>query len=401
MRTRTWVRLPVAAAALLCVLVVAFGAGVWADQRFPQFMPAFGQNRTLLDQTTQLQALRVIQAHYWTSDLDATQLSDGSIAGMVQGLGDPFTRYLTPAQYQAQQESSEGRHPASIGVSLVFEGEQTVVSGVLPASPAQHAGIQAGDVVLAVNSQPTAGLAHDQVSALLGSPGQSEVTLLVQRGASQLTLSMHRAAFTSPTVVSTRLPGDVLYMRIYQFGTTTADEFTKQLQAGLPAHGIVLDLRRNGGGFVSAAVTVVSAFVKTGEVLETRERNRSQVTNVTGNAIAPAVPLVVLVDGGTASSSEIVAGALRAHHRAVLVGVKTFGKGSVQVDYPLNNGGALRLTVQHWLLPNGQTVDRRQGLQPDREVTLPGPQDMYDVATPQRGFDLDGQLLAALQTLGG
>lgn len=400
MRTPKWVRVPAAAAAVLVLLVVAFGAGVWADQRFPQFMPAFGQNRTLLDQTTQQQALRIIQAHYWTSDLDGTQLSDGSIAGMVQGLGDPFSRYLTPAQYRAQQESNEGRHPTSIGVNWTVQGNHPVVTGVLPASPAQEAGIQAGDVILTVNAHPTAGLGSHQVSALFDDTAQPEVTLLMQRGTSQLTFSMRRAAFTSPTVVSTRLPGDILYLRIYQFGTRTADEFTKQLRAGLPARGVVLDLRRNGGGFVSAAVTVVSAFLKSGEVLETRERNSTQVVDVEGNAIAPSVPLVALVDGATASSSEIVAGALQAHHRAELVGVKTFGKGSVQFEYRLNNGGALQLTVQHWLLPNGQSVDRRRGLEPDHVVSLPAPQDMYDVATPQRGYELDTQLQVGLQILG-
>jgi carboxyl-terminal processing protease len=271
---------------------------------------------------------------------------------------------------------------------------------VLPASPAQQAGVQAGDAILAVNGAATAGLSAEQVSELIGT-GESDVALLLERGTAQLTLSMRRVAFTSPTVVSTRLPGDVLYLRIYQFGTTTGDEFKQQLNGGLPAKGVILDLRGNGGGFVSAAVTVVSAFVASGEVLETRGRNSTQAIDVHGHAIAPTVPLVVLVDGSSASSSEIVAGALQAHHRAELVGVKTFGKGSVQVDYPLNNGGALRLTVQHWLLPNGQTVDRRRGLEPDHIVMLPAPQDMYDVATPQRSDETDTQLQAALQQLGG
>jgi carboxyl-terminal processing protease len=400
-RLPRWARLTVGAAALLLLLVVAFGAGAWIDQRFPEHMPVFGQNRTLLDNTTQQQALRIIQAHYWTSDFDGTQLSHGSIAGMVQGLGDPFTRYLTPAQYRAQQESNQGQHPAAIGVSLVFEGGRPIVSGVLPASPAQQAGVQSGDAILAINAHPTAGLSAEQVSALIDSAPQSEVTLLVQRGTSDLTLSMHRFPFASPAVVSTRLPDDILYLCIYQFGTTTDQEFTQQLHAGLPARGVVLDLRRNGGGFVSAAVTVVSAFLQSGEVLETRSRESTQVTGVDGNAIAPTVPLVILVDGATASSSEIVAGALQVQHRATLVGIQTFGKGSVQVSYPLNNGGALRLTVQHWLLPNGQSVDRRRGLEPDRVATLTAPQDMYDVATPQRGYDTDSQLQAALQMLGG
>lgn len=386
---------------LVLLLVFAFGAGIWTDQRFPQLVPAFGQNRTVLDQTTQQQALRLIQAHYWNRDLDGTQLSDGSIAGMVQGLGDPFSRYLTPAEYRAQQEVDQGRHPASTGITVSLQEGHLIVTGVLPDSPAQHAGVRAGDEILAIDGQQTQGLSGEELTALLqGAPG-SEVTFLLQRGASQLTLSMRRDPFTSPSVVSTRLPGDILYLRIYQFGTTTSEEFTRDLKAGLPARGVVLDLRRNGGGFVNAAVTVVSAFVSSGEVFETRERGGSQVTDVRGDAIAPRVPVVVLVDGGTASSSEIVAGSLRAHHRAELVGVHTFGKGSVQVTYPLHNGGALRLTVQHWFLPNGQSVNNGAGLAPDRTVELGAPQDMYDVATPERSGAADAQLQAALQMLGG
>jgi carboxyl-terminal processing protease len=400
-RMPRWARRVAGASALLLVAVLAFGAGAWADQRFPEYVPAFGQNRTLLDQTTQQQALRIIQAHYWNRDLDGTALSEGSVSGMVQALGDPNTRYLTPAQYEAQQQANEGRHPPGIGVALGPAGEHPVVSGVLPGSPAQQAGVQAGDAILAVDGHPTAGLDTPEVSALIRGAPDAEVVLLVQRGAAQLSLSMHRRPFTSPTVVSTRLPGDILYLRIYQFGTTTADEFTSELKAGLPARGVVLDLRQNGGGFVTAAVTVVSAFLESGEVFQTQSRDATHVTDVEGGAIAPTVPLAILVDGSTASSSEIVAGALEVHDRADLVGVRTFGKGSVQNTFPLHDGGALQLTVQHWVLPNGQSVDRRRGLEPDRVVTLPAPQDMFDVATPQRGDAADTQLQAALQTLGG
>lgn len=396
-----WSRLVGGAGALLLVAVIAFGAGAWTDQRFPEFVPAFGQNRTVLDQTTQLQALRIIQARYWTGDLNGTELSEGSVSGMVQALGDPNSRYLTPAQYEAQQQANQGRHPPGIGVTVAVEGEHAIVTGVLPGSPAQQAGVETGDVILAVDGHPTVGLEGAEVSALIRGAPDSEVMLLVQRGASQLTLSMDRRPFTSPTVVSTRLPGDLLYLRIYQFGTTTAEEFTRDLEAGLPARGVVLDLRRNGGGLVSAAVTVVSAFLQSGEVFQTQSRDATHVTDVKGDAIASTIPLVVLVDGGSASSSEIVAGALEAHHRAELVGVRTFGKGSVQDTFPLRDGGALQLTVQHWVLPNGQSVDRRRGLEPQRVVALGAPQDMFDVAAPQRGVGTDAQLQVALQALGG
>ncbi len=394
-------RLVVGATALLLVAVLAFGAGAWTDQRFPEYVPAFGQSRTLLDQTAQLQALRLIQAHYWSRDLDDGELSQGAVSGMVQALGDPNTRYLTPAQYEAQQRANQGRHSPGIGVSLVLEDGHPIVSGMLPGSPAQEAGVQAGDAILAVDGHPAGGLGAEAVSALIrGAPG-SEVTLLVQRGDSQLTVSMHRRPFTSPTVVSTQLPGDVLYLRIYQFGTTTAEEFTRELKSGLPARGVVLDLRQNGGGFVSAAVTVVSAFLGSGEVFQTQSRDSTHVTDVDGDAVAPTIPLLILVDGSTASSSEIVAGALEVHHRAELVGVRTFGKGSVQNTFPLHDGGALQVTVQHWALSNGQSVDRGRGLEPGRVVPLPAPQNMFDVATPQRGDETDTQLQAALQTLGG
>jgi carboxyl-terminal processing protease len=221
----------------------------------------------------------------------------------------------------------------------------------------------------------------------------------VQRGTSTLALTMRRGSFVSPTVVSAKLPGDILYLRIYQFGDTTAQEFQQQLKAGLPAKGVILDLREDGGGYVSAATAVVSQFLPSGEVFETKGRDGTEVTRVNGNPLAPNVPLAILVDGNTASASEITSGSLQAHGRATLVGVKTFGKGSVQIDFPLTNGGDLHLTVQHWFLPNGKSVDKGVGLEPQKNVALPAPQDMYDVATPRRGGAVDPQLQAALQVL--
>jgi carboxyl-terminal processing protease len=194
----------------------------------------------------------------------------------------------------------------------------------------------------------------------------------------------------------------VLYVRIYQFGTDTSTEFASALSSGLPgAVGIVLDLRGDPGGFITAADDVISQFVASGETFELRDRSGTvERHTVTGKPSAPTLPLVVLVDANSASASEIVAGSLQVHHRAKLVGSTTFGKGSVQQDFQLADGADIHLTVKRWYLPNGQTIDHK-GLLPDVPVTLASPTDAYDVASPSQGYAKDAQLNAALGLLPG
>lgn len=395
-----WPRRAVAALAVLLLLCVAYVAGAYTDQQFPEVVPVIGggQSRTQLDEPAQQQALRIIEAHYWTEHVDGQALTDGSIQGMVQALNDPFTSYLTPAQYREEQEGYAGQHSEQIGVFLDYTGPNPVVTGIVPDSPAQTAGLEAGDAILAVNGRSTTGVASTTVGGWIDGSGTG-ASLLLQRGAQQLTVPVTPGRFSSPTVVSTKLPGDILYLRIYEFGDATAQEFTQQLRAGLPAKGIILDLRGNGGGYVSDAVAVVSSFVSKGEVFSTQGRGQVQRTNVSGNVIAPSTHLVVLVDQNTASASEITSGALMVHGRAQLVGEKTYGKGSEQEDFPLSNGGDLHLTVRHWFLPNGAWIGNRKGIEPNRVVALPQPWDMYDVATPQRSGAQDTQLEAALTML--
>jgi carboxyl-terminal processing protease len=155
------------------------------------------------------------------------------------------------------------------------------------------------------------------------------------------------------------LPIEILYLRVCQFGGSTESEFDRDIRSGMAgARGVILDLRDNGGGLVSAAVAMVSRFVADGLVFEERGRGgQTQKISVDGNHPAAGLPLVVMVNGNSASSSEIVAGALQAHHRAELVGTTTFGKGSLQVDYVLRDGSALRLTAQRWYLPDGRSIN--------------------------------------------
>jgi carboxyl-terminal processing protease len=387
------------------LLVLVFTAGIYVDQTFPEVVPllrpgapAQGQ----VDRATMDQALRVIQAHYYTQNVNYDSLSTGSVKGMVQALGDPYTQYLSPAEYQSQQDNYAGRHAGMIGILVNYLNGYPVVGGVLPNSPALRAGLETDDVILSVDGKSTQGLTQDQSSALIRGPAGTTVAMVVRNGASgpQRDVSVMRQNFQSPTVQSVRMESDILYMRIYQFGDSTQQEFDAQLKAGLPgAKGVVLDLRDNGGGFVSAATAVISRFVASGEAFEQRGRD-GQVdrTNVDGNDPAASVPLVVLVNQNSASASEIVSGSLQAHSRARLVGTKTFGKGSVQIDYQLANGGDLHLTIAHWYLPNGKTIDKT-GLTPDVPVTLTNAQDMFDVVEPGRGHANDTQLNHALELL--
>lgn len=386
--------------AVLLVLAAGFFGGIYADQNFPEYVPVIGQSQQgQFDHSSLNAVLRTVRAHYYDRNVDWNKVSQASIKSLVSSLGDPYTVYLTPQEYKQQQDVYARRNSGVIGVYVVFTNQRPVVSGVLPNSPAQRAGLRRGDVIVAIDGRDTGGVSVDQASALIRGKAGTTVTLRVQREGEpgDLNVPVERANFTSPSVQSTRLDGDILYIRIYQFAQGTADEFDAALREGLPgAKGVVLDLRDNGGGFVSAAASVISRFVKSGEAFEARGRDGTQRTNVDGNHPAADVPLAVLVNGNTASASEIVAGSLQAHHRARLVGVKTFGKGSVQVDYPMPGGGDLHLTVQHWYLPDGRSINH-SGLTPDVKVDLGAPLDMYDVAAPEGGHATDAQLNRALQ----
>jgi carboxyl-terminal processing protease len=387
----------------LLLLIVVFTAGVYVDQSFPEYVPLLrvgAPPHGQVDRATMDQALRVIQAHYYDEKVDYGKLSAGTVKGMVQALNDPYSTYLSPDEYRGQQDQYAGRHAGMIGILVNYVNGYPVIGSVLPNSPALRAGLQTDDVILSVGGKSTQGLTQDQTSALIRGPSGTVVTMHVRHGAAgpERDVSVMRQDFQSPTVQSLRLEHDVLYLRIYQFGDATQQEFDAQLKAGMPgAKGAILDLRDNGGGFVTAAAAVISRFVASGEAFEQRSRD-GQVdrTTVDGNDPAGQLPLVVLVNANTASASEIVSGSLQARGRARLVGTKTFGKGSVQIDYRLENGGDLHLTVAHWYLPNGRTIDK-QGLTPDVPVTLPDKQGMFDVVQPARGHADDAQLNRAME----
>jgi carboxyl-terminal processing protease len=388
--------------AVALILVVGFVAGVYVDQAYPEFVPYFGQRSvSKVDLSEVQQAARLIQADYVDTSVNTTKLSQGSVQGMVSSLGDPYSAYFNPDQYRRLLDSYKGQY-TGIGIYLSFSSTAyPIITGTVPGSPAAEAGLMAHDQIVEVGDRDMKGISADEATSLIQGAEGTKVTLTISRGSDLMSFTITRTQIQVPTVRSATVGNHVLYVRIYQFGAQTSTEFGKALSAGLPGStGVVLDLRGDPGGFISAADDVITQFVTTGETFETHGRSGVDRHEVGAQHAAPTVPLVVLVDANSASASEIVAGSLQVHNRAKLVGTTTFGKGSVQEDFVLKDGSDIHLTVERWYLPNGVTIDHK-GLTPDVTVMLAHPTDEYDVAQPSLGYANDAQLNAALGLLSG
>jgi carboxyl-terminal processing protease len=389
-----------------------------------------------VDQNSIAAAWRAIQQNYVIRDVPAGQGTQGAEQGMVQILhdtyNDRFSAYLSAAQYQELNSTLGGRRDGSIGIAVeprcqdgalcrpTDTASEAVIEDVLVNQPADRAGIHRGDVLIAVNGTTLASLGGDEntridsaASVVRGSVG-SMVRLTVMRGASQLTLVATRANLQIPSVY-TQVLGHVLYMQVTGFDTDTGSVARTQLQQGIAAGAtaIVLDLRQNGGGYVSAAQSLVSEFVqptatqknvvvRKGRLSLNGDPNGAQeveTDTIQAGGVALTQPMAVLVDEGSASAAEITAAALRDYHRATVIGAKTFGKGSVQVDFPLPDGADLHLTVERWYGPNGESIEG-SGITPDRAVALTSPDARFQLDAQSAPAGSDAQLQAALTLLG-
>jgi carboxyl-terminal processing protease len=388
--------------AVLGFLVLAFVAGVYVDQAFPDWLPYFGHRSVSnVDLAELQQAIRVVQADYVDGSINTSKLSHGTVQGLIAALNDPFSSYYDPEQYKKLKQKYEGRY-SGIGIYLTFTKDYPVITGTVAGSPAAKAGLQAGDQIVKVGDKDLKGITADQATTLIQGPDGTKVMLEISRAGRTFSVTLTRAEIHVPSVRSAVIANHILYVRIYQFETITSTEFASALTNGLPgAVGIVLDLRGDPGGFISAADDVISQFVSSGETFELRDRGGKVERHEVGSKhAAPSLPLVVLVDANSASSAEIVAGSLQAHNRAKLVGTTTYGKGSVQRDFELTGGADIHITVQRWYLPNGQTIDKK-GLVPDVAVTLGNPTDAFDVAGQSQDYSKDVQLKSALALLPG
>jgi carboxyl-terminal processing protease len=394
-------------AVLLPVLLVV---GVWLGGH-PEDLPAFARSSAFeKNHQTQVvdEALARISSDYYRP-IGKSQLANASISGAVASLNDRFSHYLTPKEFH---EFDSPPSFTGIGVIVAPEHRGLLIARVFDSSPAKRAGLRAGEVIVAVNGRKLAGLSADAATALIKGPPGTEVVLGIQKSSTAhaahpagghvthsttRTVRVTRATISEPVVASTTRTVHGVKIGVIALATFSPEAHVevenalkKLLHEGV--RGIVFDLRANGGGLVEEARLIASLFIAHGTIVSTRGRTQpSETITATGDPLAPTIPMVVLVDHNTASSSEITTAALQDHHRATVVGTHTFGKGVFQEEEPLSNGGALDITVGEYFTPNGRNLGGggvKQGAGITPEVALPN----NVVDTPQG-------LAAALNTV--
>ncbi|MDR2063847.1 MAG: S41 family peptidase [Candidatus Nomurabacteria bacterium] len=304
--------------------------------------------------------------------LDKELLIEGAKRGLVAAAGDDYTIFMNRAEAEEFNKDLSGDIGAGIGVELGLRNGKVVVLRVLQDNPAMRAGVQAGDVFLAVDDESVVGLSSDEIATKVrGAVGKS-VTVKFLRGEEEVTFTMTREKINNLSLV-VEYAGDVAVVRVSRFDEDTGSLMGKAADE-IVANGakkVVLDLRGNGGGYVSAAQDVLSYWLDNQVVLEEKGKwtGDNSLKSSRGKAKLADLKTVVLVDGGTASAAEIVAGALREYSKATLVGTKTFGKGSVQKTVDIGSGEMLKITIAKWYTPKGINLNEG-GLEPDEVVDL-------------------------------
>ncbi|WP_372706169.1 S41 family peptidase [Brevundimonas sp.] len=305
--------------------------------------------------------------------VDGKKLIEAALQGMMTAL-DPHSNYLPPAGYGELRERSEGQY-SGVGLTISSEGGMVKIISPMDGGPAARAGVQAGDVISSIDGQNAGGLTVSQVSEKLrGAAGTSVKVTFLRDGEEPLEVTLTREVIKIDSVVG-RLEGDFAVLRISTFNENTGRELNEtvaRLKRENPAiKGYVLDLRNNGGGLLDAAIAVTDAFLERGEIVSQRGRTPEQIVRYAAKPgdLSGGLPIVVLINYGSASASEIVAGALKDHQRATIVGLTSFGKGSVQSVIPLRGGadGALSITTARYYTPSGSSI-QKVGIEPDLEV---------------------------------
>jgi carboxyl-terminal processing protease len=371
--------------AALCALV-ALVAGLWLGGH-PESLPgpvrdAFVQE----DRAMRAEIVDSIEDNFY-KPVDKKKLDDASLKGIVESLDDPYSHYLTPKEAKQFDESVSGEFEG-VGMNVEQDRRGLKVLRVFYGSPAQHAGIRRGDFILGVNGRSIAGVNSEVATSRIKGPAGTAVTLRVfTPGADRdRTVKVKRERIEVPVARGRMVERDghkVGVVELLSFSNGAHGLLRREVDRlqDKGAEAFVLDLRGNGGGLLTEGVLVSSIFIEDGEIVSVRGRHRPERTqDAQGDAIDGKIPVVTLVDGGSASASEIVTGALRDRHRAKVVGTRTFGKGLVQEVQRLSNGGVLDLTVANYYLPGGETISTK-GIKPqiraadnpdtDRDEALP------------------------------
>lgn len=347
-------------------LGLAVGQGVWAEREQSSAV----SNLPLNELRTFTEVFARIKQDY-VEPVSDKQLLENAIRGMVSGL-DPHSSYLDPEDFKDLKVGTTGEF-GGLGIEVGMEDGFVKVIAPIDDTPAQRAGVKAGDLIIRLDEKPVKGMTlQDAVNLMRGKVGTKITLTIIREGEEKpLKITITRAIIKVKSVRQRTLEKGFGYLRISQFqshtGENLADAIDK-LKAENDGHlnGLILDLRNNPGGVLNAAVEVTDAFIDHGLIVYTKGRIRDAEMKFTAtpNTLIEGAPLVVLVNGGSASASEIVAGALQDHKRGLIVGTRTFGKGSVQTILPLNNETALKLTTARYYTPSGRSI-QAEGIQPD------------------------------------
>ncbi|HEU4847038.1 MAG TPA: S41 family peptidase [Rubrobacteraceae bacterium] len=399
-RTVTWVLLVV-------VLLLATALAAYAYGRSQS--PAGLGERDRESLALYAQALDTVRDDYVDQEaIDSKKQTYGAIEGMLDTLGDDgHTRFLTPEERVENREGLSGTY-VGIGIQLEEKDGEVVVASPIEGSPADRAGIEAGDVVVAVDGKSVREEGVTQVVEKIKGPEGTQVKVTVSRDGEERVFDLERAEIESPVASWTMIPSsDVAFVRLSSFSDDSAEKLAQAFEEARSAGArrFILDLRNNPGGRLDQAVRMAGDFLEPGSVVYIREdaSGEREEIEADGGAERTRAPLAVLVNGGTASSSEILAGALRDNNRAPVIGETTFGTGTVLSEFVLRDGSAILLGVAEWLTPDGDFI-RESGIQPDIRVPLASgddpltPTDARDLSRDEI-LERDAQLARAFENL--
>lgn len=363
--------------AAISVVVLVFFAGVGVGNGSIQFgFVKNTQNRDLpadLDYSSVEALYDALKASY-DGELDYQALLDGLKAGLAQAAGDPYTVYLTAEEAQEFNNQLNGTF-SGIGAELGQDADKNIIIvSPIAGFPAAKAGLRPQDIITEIDGKSTAGMNIAEAVTKIRGPKGTDVTLRIIRNKSEdLTFTITRADIKIPSVKYEILDGNIGYLQIIQFNNDTVSLATAAAREfkSKGVEGVILDLRGNPGGLLDAAVDVSSLWLKKGATVLQEKRGGVVVSTwyANGNDILRGVPTAVLINEGSASASEIVAGALKDNKAATIIGAKSFGKGSVQQMKALSGGGELKVTIARWYRPNGENIDGK-GVSPDKEVKM-------------------------------
>lgn len=356
----------------LIIALVGFVIGTRSDTIFAHVGQALGMNieTGTLDLSSVQETYQQLKANY-DGDVDQDELVYGASRGVVAAVGDAHTVFMDPEEAAEFEKSMNGDIGGGVGAEIGLRNKRPTIIRLLDDSPAKDAGVKVNDIIVSVNEQSVSGQTVDQVVEKIRGEIGTSVKLGLLRGEESVTISVTRRQITSPTVES-KIDGNVGILTVHMFNDETGS-LARSAAESFVEKGVtkvILDLRGNGGGTVTAAQSLAGLWLDKQTLMTERSNGKDdQTVKTTGKPILGDIKTVVLINGGSASASEIVAGALSEYEKATLVGEKSYGKGSVQAVIQLDSGAILKVTTARWYTPKGATIDGK-GIEPTEKVEL-------------------------------